>query len=70
MTDCKSEEFIGAIKIYINYWLQQDRNERQKLDGLAFSILCMLDGVSGSFDGDISDIVYDNIMLHEGFYEK
>lgn len=72
MTDCKDEEFLGAIRQYINYWLdQKDRNERQKLEGLAFSILCMLDGVSGSFDGDISILDYTckNKMLHDDFYK-
>lgn len=67
-----SEEFIDAIKQYINYWVHQDRTEKEKMEGLAFSILCMLDGVSGSFKGNIDSLSKEgsNFMLHDQFYEK
>lgn len=67
------EEFIGAIKQYINYWSSQtDKTDKEKLEGLAFSILCILDGVSGSFSGNIDSLAKEckSLMLHDNFYEK
>ena len=68
----KSEEFISAIRHQIIYWDQQNRSSFEKMEGLAFSILCMLDGVSGSFDGTIKELEKDSrgIMIHDLFYKK
>ena len=63
----KSEEFIGAIKVYINYWERQNGTVRENMEGLAFSILVMLDGCSGSFGGNIETLSKENICFHELF---
>jgi hypothetical protein len=66
------EKFMNSIKQQILYWDHQDRDSKGKLEGLAFSILCMLDGVSGSFGGSISELekMSRDVMLHECFYKK
>lgn len=66
------EEFIEAIHQYIRYWDNQNGiNSKEKLEGLAFSILCMLDGISGSFSGSINELCKGNeVMLHELLYAK
>ena len=65
-------EFIEAIKITIHHEKSSGRDLDGMLNGLAFSILCMLDGYSGYFDGDIDDIANEDhtLLLHEIFYEK
>ena len=42
------------------------------MEGLAFSILVMLDGMSGTFRGDINTLAEEGkgIMLHDEFYIK
>jgi len=68
-----AEEFIEAINQYIDYWSKQtDRTEKEKMEGLAFSILCILDGTSGSFSGDINSLAKecDHLMLHDQFYKN
>lgn len=42
-------DFIGAVKCYVNYWSNQDVSKKDALDGLAFGILNIIDGMSGSF---------------------
>lgn len=43
------EEFLGYIEMMINYWDDiNSKNTKEKLNGLAFSILSMLDGCSAS----------------------
>lgn len=43
------EQFLDHIKNMINYWENEDRakTSREKLEGLAFSFLTMLDGCAG-----------------------
>lgn len=41
-------EFISSVKSLVDYWNNvSDKNTKEKLEGLAFSILSMLDGVTG-----------------------
>ncbi len=54
----------------IQYWQHQDCFDKEKMEGLTFSILVALDGCSGSFNGCIEDLVRDDLMLHDQFYEK
>ena len=66
------DDFICDIKEYINYWDSLDnKSSKEKLQGLAFSILCILDGMA-TFKGDINTIANEcqNCMLHDHFYEK
>lgn len=50
----------------MRYWRNLPNfSESEKLEGLIHSILCILDGVSGSFEGDIENIAKYKIMLHE-----
>lgn len=65
----KDKEFIGCIKEYVKYWEHQEDTLERKLNGLAFSILAILDGVAGSFDGSRDDLS-KNVMLHDLYYEK
>lgn len=45
------KDFLDQIRVYVDYWSGAD-SDRWRLNGLAFSILNMLDGTSGlpSFD--------------------
>lgn len=65
------ENFMKELTDNIDYWdsLSQQKTCKEKLESLTFSILVMLDGCSGSFDGDIQDIANksSNLMLHEVF---
>lgn len=68
-----TQDFIEAIYQMINYWDgQKDRSSKEKMEGLAHSILCMLDGVSGSFGGNIHTLIDegDDFMFHEMFYKN
>lgn len=64
--------FIDCIKYDINYWHNMtDRTEKEKMEGLAFSILCLLDGVCCDFPYSIDDLqqVCANLMLHDCLHE-
>lgn len=65
-------EFIKAIKITIHYEKSSGRDLDGMLNGLTFSILCMLDGYSGYFDGNIDDIAKEShhVLMHEFFYNN
>lgn len=65
-------EFMSGIETYIDYWDDTSRTPRRKMEGLAFSILVMLDGMSGTFRGDINTLAEEGkgIMLHDEFYIK
>lgn len=68
-----SKEFIDAIRFATSYWDDQnDRSCRLKMEGLVHSILCMLDGCSGQFRGNLESLCKegDDFMLHQMFYEK
>ena len=65
----KEKQFIEALHQYVNYWDKIEKPKKKCLQGLAFSMLVILDGMSSNFDGDRTDL--DNeIMLHEIFYEN
>ncbi len=65
------DEFIAELHRNIDYWLRQyDLCDKEKLEGCTFSILCMLDGVSGSWYGDIYSLLNDSTMLHDNFYKE
>ena len=65
------KEFVEAIHQYIRYWDKYDNmKSKEKMEGLAFSILCMLDGVSGSFSGNIQDLCEGDEMLHEMLHKE
>lgn len=56
----------------ISYWdRQKDISSKAKMEGISHSILCALDGVSGSFDGNIKKLekAGRNLMLHDHFYK-
>ena len=44
------EKFLNVIRHNVDYWLNESRiqNTKDKLEGLAFSILSILDGCGGS----------------------
>ena len=47
-------EFLNHIRHLVNYWDKVDKpTSKEKLEGLAFSILAMLDGCSGDICGFI-----------------
>jgi hypothetical protein len=65
-------EFITCIHILINYWDNQtDGSSKEKMEGLAHSMLCMLDGVSDCFIGNIDVLAKEceNTMLHDHLYD-
>ena len=66
------DDFIYCIKEAILYWDEQDRDSKGKMEGLAFSILCMLDGVSGSFPGNIHKLakIGSDFMFHDQLHKK
>lgn len=68
-----SDQFISCIHDEISYWeSQNNKNCREKMEGLAFSILCMLDGVHGNFSGNIGELASEMefLMIHEKLYKK
>lgn len=79
MTHLLEQEFVNAVKGLVCFWMRQKQcSEQEKLEGLAFSILCMMDGVTGSFEGAATlcniddngnkiDIEEGESMLHELF---
>lgn len=79
------DEFIDAVRHNVEYWAAQDLPEREKLEGVAFSLLVMLDGCSGAFGGIIKNFHYQysdendddqeaeieiKCHLHEYFHRK
>ena len=67
------EDFIYEIHRLIGYWDKQENcSSKEKMEGLAHSILVLLDGNSGSWSGDISilDKYSKNLMLHDQLWEK
>jgi len=48
------QEFINTVKSYVHYWDKlPDINTRAKLEGLAFSIMVMIDGGASGLPGFI-----------------
>lgn len=68
-----SQGFIDSIHNTIRYWDNiPDCSPKQKMEGLAHSILCMLDGVSGNFSGNIHSLAKEggDFMFHEMLWDK
>lgn len=66
-------DFMMVIHQMILYWdSQRERSSKEKMEGLAHSILCILDGVSGSYDGNIQKLskLGKDFMFHDFFYKK
>lgn len=62
------EEFLDYIRSYIGYWLVQNMREGEKLQGMAFSILNMIDGTTDLPPMDLyieGKQINDGILLHE-----
>lgn len=67
------DEFIYALHETARYWHDlEGKTEMEKIEGAIFSTLCILDGVSGSFKGNIETIELRSkgMMLHEEFYKN
>jgi len=67
------EDFIQALKRNVEYWDKvPGRTCKEKLEGCTHSFLCMLDGVSGSFSGNIYDIQksMEGNMSHDHLHKK
>lgn len=75
------ENFLEHVSCLVEYWNREDLkgDQKERLEGLAFSILSFLDGCSGSIHSvipaeEVSDgIIFDhrnNIAgcLHDEFY--
>lgn len=64
-----TSEFCNAINEYVDYWDGQDRSKKECLNGLAFCILRLLDGVAHNFEGNISTLAreYPSKSLHNSF---
>ena len=66
----KAAEFCTVIHQYIDYWEKQsEKTKKERLNGLAFSILRILDGLSPKYDGDIHSLVEmaPTSLLHDMF---
>jgi len=65
---CTKLSFVNNIKELIVFWEnQKNRNEQERLSGLAFSILCIIDNVSADMNTYKLMINDDNVSggLHE-----
>lgn len=68
-------EFLSAIKDMVNYWANDKRtpDPKEKLDGLAFSILCIIDGSGSPFNPitlmQDGEPLNDDVMLHEMWHK-
>lgn len=79
------EIFLGQIRRYISFWSRQKEwNEKEKLEGVADSILSIIDGVTGipgfnlvistgendkQYHIDIDEDYYENgMIINEGLY--
>ena len=63
-------QFIDEIRQLILHVDNIKCTVKYKLELLSFSILVMLDGLSGSFDYSIEDLQNGEVMLHELFHKK
>lgn len=67
-------EFIGALKRMVTYWMKVDLPssdvpiERQRVEGIVHSFLCIMDGVAGYCDAQtLIDAMEGPDMLHDLF---
>lgn len=74
-------EFFTLLHLYVDYWANNDRAQtaREKCDGVAFSILCLLDGANWNFPGvdlvvradeddGFEDVIINETSLHDDFH--
>lgn len=73
------ETFLNYVRQAADYWAQQphDLTPRKRCDGVAFSILCIIDGVSGMhpaldlcLSSNRSVCLNPDVMLHEHYYDE
>lgn len=71
------DEFLDSIIDCVDYWDKVDgRNQKERLSGLAFSILTLIDGCSSSNDFKGYSIylndceINKNCELHEEYCER
>jgi hypothetical protein len=48
-TDGPREDFLDAVRQIVDWWSVHGDTEREKLEGVAFSLMVVLDGQSESF---------------------
>lgn len=71
--DDKTSDFCVAILQFVDYWDNYpEKTKKESLQGLAFSILRLLDGLGPNFDGDINTLARDNTkkLFHHSLREK
>jgi hypothetical protein len=63
-------QFLDMVRAQVRFWQEcaDDRTEKEKISGVAFSILCLIDGVVGLFPG--SDIVMRPHPEDESFHRE
>ena len=68
------KDFVNTLHVYIHYWSLLDVSEKRKMEGLIHSVLVMLDGLCGTYRGDIESLCKnlnkENVLLHEQFYKN
>jgi len=70
----KAKQFLDAVRTVARYWANESRAEsRQEVaDGVAFSILNLIDGTSAQCNGiDLvqdGETINEGIMLHEFYH--
>jgi hypothetical protein len=47
------DEFLNHLVVLVDYWYDLDKPKRESMEGLLFSVLATLDGVSGFMPGYI-----------------
>jgi hypothetical protein len=68
-------EFLKSIRTMVDYWANDERTPgaREKLDGLAFSILNIIDGTGSPFNPitlmQDRRALNDDVMLHEMYFK-
>ncbi len=65
--------FCEAVRKYVEYWTKQsNHSHEEKLNGLAFSILRLLDGLSDEYEGNIQLLAEEHpfVALHHAFLRK
>lgn len=69
------EDFLNGVRESVEHWKNSDKSEEEKLRGLAFSLMCLLDGEMGNLPELIlapSNDLTNNIagLLHELLYKR
>ena len=65
----KDDQLCNTINAYVEFWdKQESKSQKEKLNGLAFSILRIFDGVDTFFDQPTK--IRTHKMLHNMYMEK